>query len=169
MMIDIAITNRQNNLSINADLLANACRKILSGDGHAAAAISLAVVDDTEMHDLNRAHLDHDYPTDVLSFPLSDPGAPLVGEVIISADTAIKNANEYGNLANEELLLYLVHGVLHLVGLGDKSPADAKKMRQAEAYWLAELGVPSERIARLVYIDDEVDSGQLASEGEPTR
>ncbi len=168
-MIDIAITNRQNNLSINADLLANACRRILAGDGHVAAAISLAVVDDAEMHDLNRAHLDHDYPTDVLSFPLSDPGSPLSGEVIVSADTAIKNASEYGNLAEEELLLYVVHGVLHLVGLGDKSPADSKKMRQAEAYWLAELGVPGERVARLVYIDEGVDMEQLTSEGEPTR
>ena len=168
-MIDIAITNRQNNLSINADLLANACRKILAGDGHAAAAISLAVVDDAEMHDLNRAHLDHDYPTDVLSFPLSDPGAPLAGEVIVSADTAIKNAGEYGNLAEEELLLYVVHGLLHLVGLCDKSPRGLQEDASGRSVLVGRVRSAGRADARLVYIDDGVDTEQLASEGEPTR
>lgn len=163
-MIDIAITNRQKTLPIDADRLANACRQIIAGDGHAAAAISVTVVDDQEMHELNRRHLDHDYPTDVLSFPLSESGEVLVGEVIVSAGTASSNASEYSNRPEEELLLYVVHGTLHLLGLGDKTPADAKKMRQAEAYWLAELGVDSERIPKLVYPDD-----LPALEGEPTR
>lgn len=163
-MIDIAITNRQKLLSIDADLLASACRQIIAGDGHESAAISVTVVDDAEMQELNRRHLDHDYPTDVLSFPLSDPGAMLTGEVIVSAGTAISNAAEYANRAEEELLLYVVHGTLHLVGLGDKTPEQAKKMRQAEGYWLAELGVDAARAARLVYPDD-----QPALEGEPTR
>lgn len=168
-MIDIAITNRQNLFSIDADRLVDACRQIVAGDGHTAAAISLTVVDDDEMHALNREHLDHDYPTDVLSFPLSDPGEMLVGEIVVSTSTAVSNANEYGNRADEELLLYVVHGMLHLIGLDDKSADAAKKMRQAEAYWLAELGVASDRIARLVYVDDNPDAALPTSEGEPTR
>jgi probable rRNA maturation factor len=168
-MIDIAITNRQNLLSIDADRLTGACRRIAAGDGHASAAVSVTIVDDDEMQALNREHLGHDYPTDVLSFPLSEPGGMLVGEVIASAGTAIHNAAEYGNRADEELLLYVVHGMLHLVGLNDKTPSEAKKMRQAEAYWLAELGVASQRIARLVYVDDHGVEGQPIPDGEPTR
>ncbi|QDU57986.1 rRNA maturation RNase YbeY [Aeoliella mucimassa] len=168
-MIDIAITNRQERLPIDADQLVEACRQIIVGDGREAASISLTVVDDEEMHALNREHLEHDYPTDVLSFPLSGPGEPLAGEVIVSTGTAVSNAEEYGNLPAEELLLYVVHGVLHLVGLGDKSEVDAKKMRQAEAYWLAELGVPRERIDRLVYVDHDSTDDPLVPNGEPAR
>ncbi len=142
---------------------------IIAGDGHTSAAVSLTIVNDDEMHALNREHLGHDYPTDVLSFPLSDPGQPLAGEVIASAGTAIENAQEYGNRPEEELLLYVVHGVLHLVGLNDKTSDDAKKMRQAEAYWLAELGVARDRIDRLVYVEDRSGEDEPISEGEPTR
>lgn len=163
-MIDIAITSRQDILSIDTDRLVDACRRIVAGDGRRAATISLTVVDDDEMHQLNRTHLDHDYPTDVLSFPLSDPDEPLAGEVIVSAGTAKNNAQEYGNRAEEELLLYVVHGVLHLVGLGDKTAEDAKKMRQAEAYWLADLGIPDDRIKQLVYPDTP-----STLQGEPSR
>lgn len=168
-MIDIAINNRQKLLSIDANQLVGACRTIAAGDGHTSAAISVSVVDDDEMHKLNLEHLGHDYPTDVLSFPLSDDGEKLVGEIVVSAGTALSNAEEYGNRGEEELLLYVVHGMLHLVGLNDKAPADAKKMRQAEAYWLAELGVPSQRISRLVYLNEDAAKDQPTPEGEPTR
>lgn len=163
-MIDIAITNRQEILSIDTDRLIDACQRIVAGDGQRAAAISLTVVDDDEMHELNRTHLDHDYPTDVLSFPLSDPGSPLAGEVIVSAGTAKSNAQEYGNHPEEELLLYVVHGVLHLVGLNDKTTDDAKQMRHAEAYWLTELGIPENRVLRLVHPESP-----STLQGDPSR
>jgi probable rRNA maturation factor len=153
-MIDIAITSRQDLLEIDTDLVIEACRKIAEGAGHSAAAISITLVNDDEMQVLNREHLDHDYPTDVLSFPLSAPGGMLEGEIIVSSGTAIANAEEYGNRAVDELLLYVVHGMLHLVGLDDKTEAAATKMRQAEAYWLAELDVDHARIESLVYPTD---------------
>lgn len=153
-MIDIAILNRQDVLPIDSDSLAEACRRIIAGDGRSAANISLTIVDDEEMQSLNLDHLGHDYPTDVLSFPLSDPGEKLAGEIVASAGEAIANASEYGTLATEELLLYVVHGTLHLIGLGDKTPEQACAMRQAEAYWLAELGVPAQRLQSLVYPDE---------------
>lgn len=163
-MIDIAITSRQDLLSIDTELLAEACRRIVAGAGHSQAALSVTLVDDQEMHQLNRQHLDHDYPTDVLSFPLSTPGGPLEGEIIASTGTAIANAQEYGNRAEEELLLYVVHGALHLVGLDDKTAAAATKMRAAEAYWLTDLGIPLDRANALVYPNEPT-----TCEGEPTR
>jgi probable rRNA maturation factor len=163
-MIDIAITSRQNLLDIDTNLFTEACRKIAEGAGHSAAAISITLVDDEEMQVLNREHLDHDYPTDVLSFPLSSPGGMLEGEIIVSTATAIANAQEYGNRAVDELLLYVVHGMLHLVGLDDKTEEKAQKMRQAEAYWLAELEVDHARIESLVYPNE-----LPPCEGEPTR
>ncbi|MEN0112135.1 MAG: rRNA maturation RNase YbeY, partial [Planctomycetota bacterium] len=83
----------------------------------------------------------HDYPTDVLSFPLVDEPPHLVGEVIVSADTAITSAAEYGWPAEHELLLYVVHGVLHLAGRRDKTEEESATMRADEARYLRLVGV----------------------------
>src|SRR6478736_5011830 len=91
-------------------------------------------------HELNRQFLNHDYPTDVLSFALQDDGNHLEGEVIISADTAAAAAAELGCTPAAEQLLYVIHGMLHLVGYRDKAPAEAHEMRLAEAQFLGEFG-----------------------------
>ena len=82
-------------------------------------------MDDETIHELNRRLLDHDWPTDVLSFVLEDDGDHLEGEVILSADTAGDGRRRTRQLAAEEQLLYVIHGMLHLVGYDDKSDADA--------------------------------------------
>ncbi len=102
---------------------------------------SFAVLDDERMQAVNRDSLGHDYPTDVLSFPFVE--APvLVGEVLVSADTARREAAERGHPAYHELLLYAVHGVLHLLGYEDHDPAARRRMRRAERRALGALGVP---------------------------
>jgi probable rRNA maturation factor len=102
--------------------------------------VSVAIVDDPTIHRLNRQFLEHDYPTDVLSFALAEP--PRVeGEIIASIDTARREAAEAGWAPEDELLLYAVHGALHLVGYRDKTSAEAAVMRTAERSVLARLGV----------------------------
>ena len=105
-------------------------------------SLSVVLVADSEMHALNREHLGHDYPTDVLSFPLA-PAPQLVGEVICSVDTARREARARGHAPADELLLYLVHGCLHLVGYDDHVPAARRRMRAAERRWLKSLGAPA--------------------------
>ena len=61
-----------------------------------AVQVSIAVVDDPTIHELNRRFLQHDYPTDVLSFVLEQQDGRLEGEVIVSTDTAVAQAGEYG-------------------------------------------------------------------------
>ena len=104
-------------------------------------SVSLVVVDDPTIHRLNRQFLDHDYPTDVLSFVLEDDESRLEGEIIVSIDTAAREAAEAGWSTEDELLLYAVHGALHLAGYRDKRPADAIAMRAAEAAVLDGLKV----------------------------
>jgi probable rRNA maturation factor len=113
---------------------------VLNESDFNSAMISLAVVDDAEIHELNRQFLNHDWPTDVLSFALQDDGSHLEGEVIISADTAAAMAVELGCTAEAEQLLYVIHGMLHLVGYCDKTPEDAQQMRIAEAKFLGQFG-----------------------------
>jgi len=68
-------------------------------------------------------------------------GDHLEGEVILSADTAATVASELGNSSAEEQLLYVIHGVLHLVGYDDQSDSDAEEMRTAQARFLQQFGV----------------------------
>lgn len=86
------------------------------------------------MRALNKKYLRHDYATDVLTFDWKqqDSGVILDGEIIISTQTAKRNALDYRASAEDEILLCMIHGILHLCGFDDHSPADIKKMRAKE-------------------------------------
>lgn len=136
-MIEIELNNEQTTHKIDKKRLIKAAQAILKGEGVTSASISLAVVDDPTIHDLNRRFLQHDYPTDVLSFVLDRTDDHLEGEVIVSADTAAELSAEYDWSPTDELLLYVIHGMLHLVGFDDKSPTKRRAMRAKEREYLA--------------------------------
>ncbi|HVX11448.1 MAG TPA: rRNA maturation RNase YbeY [Pirellulales bacterium] len=140
-VLHIAITNDQDRLAIDADRLRAAVEGVLLAEGIRAGEISLAIVDDPTIHDLNRQWLNHDEPTDVLSFVLEESDGYREGEIIVSADTASSRAAEFGWTAEAELLLYVVHGALHLVGYDDKEPAKREVMRERERYHISRLGL----------------------------
>ena len=139
--MDIEIANEQSALEVDEERLRAAAGAILADAAYREGELSIAVVDDPTIHDLNRRHLQHDYPTDVLSFVLEEGPGRLSGEVIVSADTATLNAAEYGWPAADELLLYVIHGVLHLVGYRDKADDEVAAMRAAETKYLRRVGV----------------------------
>lgn len=142
-MIQIAITNEQSVLNVDEDRLCLAVRTVLEDAGRSVAQISVAVVDDPTIHQLNRKYLNHDYATDVLSFVLEEGthDEPFEGEVIASAETAVAAAERFGWTAADELLLYVVHGALHLVGYDDKTTEAVAEMRKREADVLAQFGI----------------------------
>ena len=94
------------------------------------------VVGDREIRRINRERLGHDYATDAIAFPLGDPTDPpgerWLGEVVISADTAVREALKRSHAPALELLLYAVHGTLHLLGYDDHDPGKRRKMRRRE-------------------------------------
>jgi probable rRNA maturation factor len=140
-MIEIAFTNQQTTQAIDETRLTDAARMVLTEEGVAEADLSLAIVDDSTIHDLNRRYLQHDYPTDVISFVL-DPGPPrLEGEVIVSADTAAAASTRFGWRFEDELLLYVIHGTLHLVGYDDLTEEAQVRMRAAERRYLLRMGL----------------------------
>ncbi len=120
--ITIEIANQQPHLPLDRRLLRRAVRRVLRGAGVRKARISLAVVDDEVISRLNWRYLRHPGRTDVLSF-LLDQGDGLEGEVVVAAQTALRTAPHYGWPPHDELLLYVIHGTLHLVGHDDASPA----------------------------------------------
>src|SRR5690606_30793878 len=119
--------------SIDAARLEAAVRGVLAEAKIARAEVSVAVVDNATIWRLNREHLDHDWATDVLSYRL-DEGSddePLEGQIVVSAEMAESRAAEFGWSAADELLLYVIHGALHLVGYEDHSDEQREAMRAA--------------------------------------
>jgi rRNA maturation RNase YbeY len=96
--------------------------------------LSLALVTDPEIQILNRQYRGKDKPTDVLSFPLADGLQPfLLGDVVISVETAARQAQRRGHSLREELQILLVHGILHLLGYDHEiSRSEAIRMRRKE-------------------------------------
>jgi probable rRNA maturation factor len=142
MAIIVEIADEQSHTFDHARLK-KAVRLVLKDAGIERAEISIAIVDDARMHALNRQYLQHDYPTDVLSFVLErDEAAKLLdGEIIASADYAAREASRYGWTTDDELLLYVIHGCLHLVGHDDHAPEDQAAMRAEESKYLAHFGL----------------------------
>jgi probable rRNA maturation factor len=142
-MSRISIAAPQEAVPIDRAAVRAAVRAVLDGEEVADYEVSLAFVDDATIHRLNKQFLQHDEPTDVLSFPLSDPGAKkLSGELVIGAEVARARAAELGHDVQAELALYVIHGLLHLCGYDDHEPDDAAAMRQRERRYLQQLGLP---------------------------
>ena len=100
--------------------------------------LSIALVDDEEMHDLNRTYRDKDAPTDVLAFPMDSDA--LLGDVVISLDTASRQAIERDVAPAAEVRTLLVHGFLHLLGYDhERSPAEARRMFRKQRDLVAKL------------------------------
>jgi probable rRNA maturation factor len=142
-MSRISIATPQEVVPVDRARMREVVRAVLAGEQVADAEISLAFVDNPTIHRLNQRYLQHDEPTDVLSFPLSEPGgARLAGELVIGAEVAAAQAAARGHDVQAELALYVIHGLLHLCGHDDHDDAAAAAMRQRERHYLHQLGLP---------------------------
>jgi probable rRNA maturation factor len=138
--IDVEISDTQAHLAVDRASIEQLVAVVLRAEGRDRAAISIALVDDQTIHSLNRKHLGHDWPTDVITFPLAAADDPvLTGELVISAETAVRSAHELGVDAWDELKLYVVHGLLHLCGYDDGDETVALAMRERESEMMAQV------------------------------
>ena len=185
---EIDISNRQSALRFDENSLHAAVLKTLEIEQVSSAVLSISIVDNPAIHVINRDHLQHDYPTDVISFQLdfasadelqaddfegeaedeeedfSDDendstvevddvgsgelltegraaGAAIEGEIIASAEMAATMAGDGKWSAEAELILYVVHGLLHICGYDDLTPEEKCIMRARERAILSELGL----------------------------
>jgi probable rRNA maturation factor len=142
-MSKISIACPQDILPVDRARIREVARAVLEGEGVADHEISVAFVDNPTIHRLNKRYLNHDEPTDVLSFPLSDAGArKLAGELVIGVEVARDQAARRGHDVQAELGLYVIHGLLHLCGYDDKSDETAARMRERERHYLQQVGLP---------------------------
>lgn len=139
----VAIQNTQN-CRVRTAPLRRALRRLLELEGIRRADISVLLTDDATIQEMNCSYRGYDKPTDVLSFALTQtvhaaPPAPLLpgmalmlGDVVISVETAVRQADRHQIDLTMELALLAVHGTLHLIGYEDETEAGAEKMRLRE-------------------------------------
>lgn len=121
--------------------------------------VDITIVDDAEIHTLNRDYRNVDRSTDVLSFALDEeskeepelvggPEEHLLGDIIISAETAARQAEEFGHGLEREIVYLAVHGLLHLLGYDHMNDADKAVMRAKEEEALREIRLSEEFLAQ---------------------
>src|SRR5262245_29922719 len=105
----ISIASPQELVPLDRSKLRELVRAVLGGENVADYEIGLAFVDNPTIHNLNKQFLQHDEPTDVLAFPLSDPNAKkLAGELVVGVEVSLAQANERGHDVQAELALYVI-------------------------------------------------------------
>ena len=138
----LEILNEQEDILIEEERIRCVCEKILTDAGIVTGRIGIVIVDNETIHNLNKDFLQHDYPTDVISFQVESEmeSGYLEGEVIVSAEMAQSRAPEFGWSDKEEVILYVIHGLLHLVGFDDRTAEEWKVIREKERYYLRHAG-----------------------------
>lgn len=107
-------------------------RILFKKEGISLEALRYIFCSDKYLLDINRQYLQHDYYTDIITFNLADPSAPVQGEIYISIDRVRDNAREFSSSFRQELHRVIFHGALHLCGYRDKTAKEEKRMREKE-------------------------------------
>lgn len=151
----VIISNEQKTVKIPTGvrlLVRRCCNAVLTfEDFNEPAEISVTFVDDERIHELNREYRNVDRSTDVLSFPLGENGvydknpengACLLGDIVISVETAVRQAETYGHSLQREIGFLTVHSMLHLLGYDHVNGGiEEVRMREKEEHVLTELGL----------------------------
>lgn len=139
--VSVHVSNQSHRLRLPRVKLERAIQYTLRSLG--GGFVSLVLVDDAQIHELNARFRAKDAPTDVLTFPgPSFPGAP-IGDIAISVDTAAAQAKLRGVSLTNELSMLAIHGALHLLGMDDQTEEDCAHMQQAMHVIASELGLDS--------------------------
>jgi rRNA maturation RNase YbeY len=108
----------------------------ITSEGYKLEEVNYVFCDDNYLHKLNVEFLKHDTLTDIISFDYSI-GKIIQGDIFISVERVLENAKDYNVLFIEELHRVIIHGILHYCGYKDKSPDEAKVMRDKENFYLS--------------------------------
>lgn len=158
--VQVSIGNNQTKVKVPTGirlLIRRCCSAVLREEGfHEDAEVSVSFVDNDEIRRLNAFYRDKDIETDVLSFPLGengkyehdpDSGACLLGDIVISLEMAVHQADIYGHSLQREVGFLTVHSMLHLLGYDHENGGEEETlMRSKEEKILAGIGVPRKAI-----------------------
>jgi rRNA maturation RNase YbeY len=146
--MQISIQNRQKKYRMNHKKVLKWVREILLMQKYREGEVAIIFVNDRRIQKYNRDYRHKDRPTDVLSFPMlegvgGDLHPQFLGDVMISLQMVEKEARLYQRSPARQLLILLIHGLLHLIGYDhERSPQEAKRMNRREKYILKKLSQP---------------------------
>lgn len=152
VLVDIFLADEQD-VPLSTEPLRRLARLVLEEEGLPDdTEVAILFVDDAQMADYNERFMNRQGPTDVLAFPLEDlepgqvpevpPGAPVsLGDVVISPQYVVAQAEDRQTTAEDELQLMVTHGLLHLLGYDHQDDDDAERMESRERQLLSKVGV----------------------------
>ena len=133
MSLDLTIRNRQRTRAIDLRWLRQMAKTLLGELLQVEQAeLGISLVAAPEMAQLNESFLRHTGSTDVITFDYAEPAATLHGELFICVDEAVAQARRFRTTWQAEIVRYVIHGILHLLGHDDVNPAARRKMRREE-------------------------------------
>jgi probable rRNA maturation factor len=144
----VYLSNATRKTGLDFDAIERTVAKLLAAIDESDSSISISFVRDPKIRELNRTFRDKDAPTDVLSFPLVEPGDAyagaerLLGDIVISIDTARRQAADYDAPLDREVQRLLIHGVLHLLGHDHLEPGERARMEAEERRLADAIGMP---------------------------
>ena len=155
--IRVIIDNKQKDIKIPTGLrmlVRRCCNAVLRLEKFPyPAEISVTFVNNEQIQELNKQYRDKDMPTDVLSFPMGedgnydenhDTGAKILGDIVISMEKAVEQADRFGHSLEREVGYLTAHSMLHLLGYDhEKGGIDRVRMREKEELVMTQLGLPS--------------------------
>ena len=137
----ISITNIHQQHRVDDSVILGLVQLVCQTEEATIEDLSIVLSDHPTVLALNRTYLDHEYETDVLSFPLNDAQDSSVvdGEIYVDLDTAFERCSEFGVTFEAETYRYIVHGLLHLLGYSDETPALKARMKTREDMYLTSV------------------------------
>jgi probable rRNA maturation factor len=138
----VNVSNRQKSLSLDTKSVQTVTKAALQLANKRYDEVSLHFIEEEEICKLHDEYFDDPSPTDCISFPIDDDtdfGYLVLGDIFISPKAAIEFSSENNSNPYEELTLYLVHGLLHLLGKDDQTEAQRQEMRTLEKIYMDHL------------------------------
>ncbi len=113
-------------------------KSVITHYGYKVGDINYIFTSDSEILSINKQYLNHDYFTDIITFPYTEKNI-ISSDIYISLETVKTNSQKFNQNFSDELNRVMIHGVLHMVGFNDSTPDEKTEMRQAEDFWLQKL------------------------------
>jgi len=138
----VDIYNTQSDVALSTEKLPSIVKSVLSLEGKSSDEVAIYLVDQAEICRIHEEFFQDSSPTDCISFPMDqeeDEGYHILGEVFVCPKVAMDYTHLHGGCVAEEVTLYVVHGLLHLLGYDDLSPPLKAAMRRAEKRHLTHL------------------------------
>lgn len=120
--------------------IGNIVNKVMSGEDCESYFIYLNIINNTEIRRINKKFLNHNYYTDIITFPYSNCSSKIEGEIFISLDEVKRNSIFYNDSYRNEFLRVLIHGCLHLTGYKDSTKKQKELIRKKENFYMSDTG-----------------------------